>query len=190
MSLLEAIAVAVSFLGIWLTARRSMACWPVNVLACLLYFKVFLDVRLYADMVLQGLFAAGTAYGWIAWLRGVRDDGTVTVVPLRHGAAALAVAAGAAGAVAIGWGFARYTDAALPWADATLTSFSLVGQLWTARRHAESWLLWIVVDLCYVVLFVIKGLWLTTGLYAAMIVLAIHGWRQWRASPVAAFDQA
>jgi len=64
--------------------------------------------------------------------------------------------------------------------DATLSSFSLVAQYWTGRRHAASWLLWIVVDVCYVGMFVWKDLLPTAGLYAAMVGLAVVGYRQWR----------
>lgn len=180
MSPLEIIAVAVSFLGIWLTARRSMLCWPVNLLACALYFKLFLDVRLYADMVLQALFGLAIAYGWIAWGRGRRDDGRITLRPLPTWEATAGLAAGASGAVAIGWFTSHYTDAAFPWMDAALSSFSLVAQYWTARRQAASWLLWIAVDVLYVGMFAFKALWLTAGLYGAMVVLAVLGYRRWQ----------
>ena len=69
MSGLEIVAVITSFLAIWLTARRALLCWPINLVACALYFKLFLDVRLYADMVLQALFAIGIVYGWVVWAR-------------------------------------------------------------------------------------------------------------------------
>lgn len=180
MSALEIVAVIVSFLGIWLTAVRRMLCWPINLLACALYFKLFLDVRLYADMVLQALFGIAIVYGWIVWARGKEDDGDVVVEPLRAGPAAIALAAGAIGAVTIGWGTSHYTDAALPWIDSALSSFSLVAQYWTARRHSASWLLWIVVDLVYVGMFVAKGLTLTAVLYATMVGLAVAGYRAWR----------
>ncbi|MCW1430643.1 nicotinamide riboside transporter PnuC [Novosphingobium sp. JCM 18896] len=186
MSTLEIIAVAVSFLGIWLTARRWVLCWPVNLLACALYFKIFLDVRLYSDMVLQALFGIAILYGWIVWARGKEENGEIVVETLTPGQACAGLAIGAAGALAIGWIISRYTDAALPWMDATLSSFSLVAQYWTARRHAASWLLWIVVDACYVGMFAIKGLWLTGGLYAAMIVLAAMGYTRWRRAKHAA----
>jgi nicotinamide mononucleotide transporter len=182
MSWLEIAAVAASFLAIWLTAKRWMLCWPINLLACALYFKLFLDVRLYADMVLQALFGAAILYGWIVWARGREADGEVSVRPLAARHATAALIAGAAGAVAIGWFTSRYTDAALPWMDATLSSFSLVAQYWTARRHAANWLLWIVVDTVYVGMFLFKGLSLTAGLYAAMIGLAVIGYRRWRAA--------
>lgn len=182
MSMLEIVAVIVSFAGIWLTARRSMACWPVSMLACALYFKIFLDVRLYADMVLQALFGVALVYGWIVWARGRQVAGEVVVKPLPVRDALVALAMGAAGTVTVGWLMSRYTDAALPWMDALLSCFSLVAQYWTARRHAANWLLWIVVDVAYVGMFIVKDLWLTAGLYAAMIVLAVIGYQRWRAS--------
>lgn len=182
MTPLEIVAVAISFAGIWLTAARRMLCWPVNLLACALYFKLFLDVRLYADMVLQAVFGAAIVYGWVAWARGQDDQGTVIVEQLSPRAALAGLAVGATGALLIGWFTSHYTDAALPWIDACLSSFSLVAQLWTARRHRESWLLWIVVDVLYVGMFVFKGLLLTAGLYAAMVVLAAIGYRRWRAT--------
>ena len=186
MSMLEIIAVVTSFMAIWLTARRAMLCWPVNLVACALYFKLFLDVRLYADMVLQALFGAGLVYGWIVWARGKAATGTIVVEPLAVRPAAAALAAGAAGAVAIGWFTSHHTDAALPWVDAALSRFSLVAQFWAARRHAANWLAWIALDSLYVGMVVFKGLWLTAGLYAAMIALAVLGYRQWRRGDQAA----
>lgn len=179
MSMLEIIAVAVSFFGIWLTAKRRMLCWPVNLLACALYFRIFLDVRLYADMVLQLLFGVAIIYGWHRWVRGKDQAGEVLVIPLPLVRATTHLAAGAVGAFAIGYCMHRFTDAALPWIDATLSSFSLVAQYWTARRHTASWLLWIAVDIVYVGMFAFKDLWLTAILYAAMIVLALLGYRRW-----------
>jgi nicotinamide mononucleotide transporter len=184
MSQLEIVAVIISFLGIWLTARRQMLCWLVNLLACALYFKLFLDVRLYSDMVLQGLFGLASIYGWIAWARGKDAAGEVVVSRLPVYNAATGLSIGAIGAVVIGWFTSHYTNAALPWMDSALTSFSLVAQYWTARRHAASWLLWITVDVFYVGMFVFKGLSLTAGLYAGMIALAVLGYRRWSKAQV------
>ena len=78
----------------------------------------------------------------------------------------------------------------MPWLDATLSSFSLVAQYWTARRHLENWLLWIAVDAVYVGLFLFKGLMLTAGLYAVLIVLAVIGFSRWRRMEQIDPDQA
>lgn len=180
MSLLEIVAVIVSALAIWLTARRHMLCWPVGLVSVALYGKIFLDTRLYADMMLQGFFAATILYGWLAWRRGARASGAVRVAAPSPRELWAGLAAGAAGGAALGFALARWTDAALPWLDATLTSYSLVAQVWTARRYLANWWLWIAVDAVYVGMFVFKALYLTAGLYAAFCGLAVIGLRSWR----------
>jgi nicotinamide mononucleotide transporter len=77
---------------------------------------------------------------------------------------------------------ARYTDAALPHIDASLTAFSLVAQWWATRRYVWNWVLWIVVDVIYTAVFTYKKLYLTAGLYAVFVFLAVEGLRAWRAA--------
>ncbi|AOW46825.1 hypothetical protein A4S02_08600 [Acetobacter ascendens] len=57
MSPLEIAAVVASALGVWLTGRRIMLCWPIMLIASVLYGVVFWQARLYADTALQAVFA-------------------------------------------------------------------------------------------------------------------------------------
>jgi len=166
-------------LGIWLTARRNMWCWPITLAADVLYLVVFYQARLLSDSLLQLFFVAFTLYGWWHWWRGVREEGEVRVVPLRTRSMLLAVAAGAAGAVVLGFP-ARRLHAALPFLDAALASYSLVGSWWQARKHIANWWLWIVVDLIYIGEYLYKDLRATALLYAGLVVLAVLGLRDWR----------
>ena len=81
---------------------------------------------------------------------------------------------------------ARFTEAAFPWIDASLTAFSLLAQLWMALKRLQCWPLWIVVDALFVGFFSYQGYWLTAGLYALFTALAVMGLREWRAALVAA----
>jgi nicotinamide mononucleotide transporter len=90
--------------------------------------------------------------------------------------------AGLGGAAILGGWLAFRTDAALPWVDATTTSFSLVAQFMQTRKWIENWLVWIVVDLVYVAMYVSQGLVLTSVLSAIYLGLAVIGWREWRRS--------
>jgi nicotinamide riboside kinase len=92
--------------------------------------------------------------------------------------AALLVA-GLAATALLATALGRLTDAALPLTDAGTTSFSLVAQLLLTRKWIENWLLWIVVDAVYVVMYVSQALHLTAALYVAFLVLAVLGWRSW-----------
>jgi nicotinamide mononucleotide transporter len=82
--------------------------------------------------------------------------------------------------VLLGFVMARFTDAALPYADSSLTSFSLVAQFWQTRKHIANWWLWVVIDTLYVAMFIYKNLYLTAALYAFFVFLALLGLRAWQ----------
>ncbi|MGY4533127.1 nicotinamide mononucleotide transporter [Pseudomonas sp. TE3786] len=180
MSPLEIVAVLFNVVGVWLTAQRVRWCWPVSVVAVLLYAWIFFDVKLYSDMLLQLIFAVLQGYGWWRWTTGRVDAGKVRVERLPRRSAELSLLAGVAGAVLLGGVMHALTDASIPWADATLTSFSLVASVWAARKYVASWWLWIVLDTLYVGMYLYKDLYLTAGLYAAFVVLAAYGLRAWQ----------
>jgi nicotinamide mononucleotide transporter len=73
----------------------------------------------------------------------------------------------------------NFTDTDAPWWDAFPTAFSLVGQYLLAHKRLENWAVWIGVNIVAAGLFAWKGLWLTTLLYLAFIVLSAVGWRTW-----------
>ena len=168
----------ITALGIWLTTKRLLICWPVVLLADFIYLVVFYQARLFSDALLQVFFVAFTLYGWWHWWRGVRQEGEVRVIPLALAPMLLAICAGAMGSVILG-ALAVRLHAALPHLDAALTSYSLVASWWSARKHIANWWLWIVVDVIYVGEYIYKGLWLTAVLYAGLVGLAVIGLRDW-----------
>ena len=50
------------------------------------------------------------------------------------------------------------------------------------RKILENWAVWVVVDVVYVGMFIFKKLYLTAGLYAVFLVLAVMGFIQWKRS--------
>jgi nicotinamide mononucleotide transporter len=175
----ELIAAAMSAVDVWLATRRSMISWPVTILASALYGEQFRESKLYSDMLLQGIFVLFAVYGWWHWHRGLKAEGSVRVVSPGGAVLLRDAAVGAGASVLLGWWMMRHTDASLPWLDAALTCFSLVGTWWGARKYLANWWLWIVVDLIYIGEYVYKGLNLTAGLYALFVLLAALGLRDW-----------
>lgn len=177
---MQLLGALLSVAAVWLTAIRHGSCWPIGIVSVVVYAWVFLEARLYSDALLQIIFGVMIVYGWVNWARHPAADGRVRIARLAPARAALHVALGAAGAVVLGALMQRYTNAALPWLDATLTSFSLVGQWWEDRRHIVAWWLWIVADVIYVGEYTYKHLLITSVLYAVFVVLAIIGLRHWQ----------
>jgi len=180
MSPLEIAAVLTSVLGIWLTTRRKLSSWPVILVSCVLYALVFRREKLYSDMLLQFVYFAFAIYGWWHWWRGLQEEGSVRVERLSSRGFTVGMIIGTAGSFLLGYFMAHYTDAALPHIDAALTSFSLVAQFWSTRKHIANWWLWIVVDAIEIGVFVYKHLYLTSMLFAFLIFLAIVGLRAWQ----------
>jgi len=175
----ELLAAAISAVDVWLATRRSMISWPVTILASALYGEQFRESRLYSDMLLQGIFILFAVYGWWHWYRGVQAEGSVRV---ETPSAAVLLREGAVGVLAsllLGYWMTKHTDASLPWLDASLTGFSLVGTWWGARKYIANWWLWIVVDVVYVGEYLVKHLILTAVLYAVFVLLAMLGLRDW-----------
>jgi nicotinamide mononucleotide transporter len=173
-----------TWIGIWLTTKRLLICWPVVLAADFFYLVVFYQARLYSDSLLQVFFIAFTLYGWWHWWRGFQIEGAVTVVPLSRRGWLLGLFAGAIGAWLLGSLMVRL-GAALPHLDAALTSYSLVASWWQARKHTANWILWIAIDGVYIGEYAWKNLWLTAALSVGLVVLAVLGLRDWQRAAAA-----
>lgn len=176
---LEVAGFLTTLVGIWLTTRRLLICWPVVLAADFLYLLVFYRARLFSDSLLQVFFVAFTLYGWWHWWRGVREEGEVRIVPITLPSMTIALALGVVGSFLLGT-LAKYLHASLPYLDAVLMSYSLVANWWQARKHIANWWLWIAVDAVYIGEYLYKDLWPTALLYAAFVPLAVLGLRDWR----------
>jgi nicotinamide mononucleotide transporter len=165
-----------------LAIRESAWCWPFGLANAALFLVVCAHARLYGAAGLQALYLLLSAYGWYEWLHGGAGHGRLSVsrTPLA-GAAGLLVAALAA-TLAFGLLLKYQTDAALPFPDAATTAFSLAAQWMATRKWLENWLVWIVVDLAYVAICLSQRLYLMAAVYAVFLVLAIVGYKEWRAS--------
>jgi len=175
---LELIAFILAVITVVLNIRQTHWAWLFSIISSAIYAVVFFDVRLYGDMGLQFVFIAVSVWGWSQWLRGV-GDAPLAARWLKPSGRAWSLAAWLAGFVLLSAFLANFTNTDVPHADGFLTAGSLVGQLLLARKKVENWIVWIVVDVLYVVLYVYKGLMLTAVLYGVFVVLAWIGFLTW-----------
>jgi nicotinamide mononucleotide transporter len=184
MSPVEIAAFVFTLICVALTVRQNIWCWPTGIIGVSLYAVVFYQSKLYADMGLQAVYFVVSFYGWYHWLHGKGGE----MLPATWATRRMlwgSIAAGAVGTVLLALLLTYHTDAAVPWGDSALTSFSLVAQWLLSRKHIENWIIWIIVDFFYVILFAYKDLNLTAVLYAIFFVLAILGYYEWKKTLVA-----
>lgn len=171
-------------LAVWMVIcnmRVNLLAWPLAFISSVLYFALFWDGKLYGEASLQLLFAALAVWGLWQWCFGLTRTGEALTVR-RLGLCGLLKPAllTLAAWPLLGLFLDRYTDSPLPYWDAFPTVASLLGQWLLARKYVENWPTWIVVNAVSVVLFGLKGYWLTVILYAAFIPMSVIGWRAWR----------
>jgi len=178
----EAGAVAFGLTSVLLLARQKIWGWPIGLGNVTLFAIVFFQARLYASMALQLMFFGLCLYGWHSWLHGGTGHGQLRVSRVPRRTLAWLLAAGAAGAAVLGATLFHHTDASLPFLDAATMAFSLVAQTMQARKWIENWFVWFAVDIVYVGMYSTKQLYLTAGLSAVFMGLAVFGFLAWRRS--------
>lgn len=184
--IIEWTAAAFGLLSVGLTIRQHLLCWPIGIVNVALYIWVFFQSKLYSDAGLQVVYVVLQFYGWHEWLHGgeAKSELHVSSTPGRFRPVLLCL--GIAGTLGLGAFFDTRTDAAMPYWDAGITSFSLVAQWMMAKKFLENWIVWLLVDVVAIGVFAVKGLYPTALLYAVFCGMAISGYLQWRKSIPAA----
>jgi nicotinamide mononucleotide transporter len=165
--------------AIFLAARNSIHTWWCGIVGCAIFVWVFYEVKLYADVTLQGFFIITSVVGWYRWLHGHAGE----ALPVRfsrpsHLALWTAMALAAAGGY--GWLLHRFTDAYAPFLDSILLVFSILGQFLMMERRVENWWSWLLVNTIAVPLYASRGLYVTSVLYGAYWINAIVALVRWR----------
>ena len=182
MSAPEIIATVAGALCVFLLVRQNIWNFPFAIVQVTLSAYVFYQQRLYSDAILQVFFFILNVYGWIHWSR--RDEREPELPVTRMATRAITGWTIAMIVLTAAWGtFAKMQlNAAAPYVDGFILVASLVAQWLTARKHLESWWLWILVDVVAIPLYASRGLYFFSALYVAFLLLCIQGLREWRQS--------
>lgn len=168
-------------LGVWLTIKQNILCFPAGIINVGLYAYLFFSAKLYADAGLQIIYIALLFYGWLQWQNKTtakEPEVTKTEKPLLI----IFLITGIGATFFLGTFLYSKTDASLPYLDALTTVMSLIAQWMIAKKKIENWLIWIAADVIYVGMYIYKSLYLTSGLYFIFILLAVFGYLEWKKS--------
>lgn len=177
---LEILGFITGVICVYLNTRQNVWGWVLGVVNAVCYAALFFYVKLYADMGLQGYYFFTSIYGWWMWMYGGQNHSGVRVTHTPLKLYPIFAFLFVAGTLSWGFGLERWTDASLTYADSALTIASLIAQWMMARKYLENWIIWIVADVCYVVMYFYKDLHLTAILYFVFLILAGMGYWQWK----------
>jgi nicotinamide mononucleotide transporter len=178
---LEYSAALTGLLGVAFTIRRSLIAWYFGFVSVLIYTYIFYQSKLYSDTLLQIFYLSFTIYGWYQWkYEKSEKDSKVKVIrkasmkDYQTGALLTAIVT-----TILIFIFSK-TDAENIFLDALLTAGSLWATYWMANKIIDHWLLWLIIDSAYVILYLDKQLPVTALLYAIFVGMVIKGLVDWR----------
>ena len=178
--LIEVFGASCSLLAVWYLRKQNILYWPFNLINSMVYFFVFYSKGLYAQMSMQIVYILLCIYGIIEWLKHINSGKTV---PVMHIPKKTLIGIAVTGSILTGVLYLilkQYTDSNVPFLDAMITSFSLIGTWLFTKRYVETWLIWIVIDVVGIGLFIHKTMYPTAVLYLIFIGMATHGYFSWR----------
>ncbi|WP_207535875.1 nicotinamide riboside transporter PnuC [Desertivirga arenae] len=176
---LEWLGIVTTLACIYLAAKEHILNWPVSIIACGAYAALYYQYKLYGDSYLQIYFLLTAIYGWIYWIKN-KEQHDKPVVSLNSREGLYTVLAIAIFTLALSKYLDEFTDTDVPYADGFCTAMSFVAQFLMTRKVLQNWLLWIIVDICYVPLLLYKNLAFTALLYLILVGLATKGYFDWK----------
>ena len=176
---IEWLGTVTGFGCVYLAARQNIWNWPVSIISVISYGILFFDYQLYGDAVLQLYFLFTAIYGWYYWIKR-KEEHKKPIVSLSPGRMAWIALAVVVLAALLGLFLDHFTDTNVPYIDGFCTAVSFAAQFMMTRKILQNWLLWIVVDICYVPLYIYKNLMLTAILYVLFLWIAVMGYLEWR----------
>lgn len=186
-NLLEIAGFIIGVVYLWWEYHANPKVWIASVIMPAISMWIYFGKGLYADFGINIYYLLMAVYGYWLWTRGARaaqteKDAQREATPIRHTPLwAWAVALGGLALIwaALAWFLIHFTDSTVPYADAFTTALSIVATWMMARKFAEQWLAWLVVDAVCVWLYIYKGLVFYPILYAIYTVIAFFGYLKW-----------
>lgn len=176
---LEWLGTITGFFCVYLAAKQSIYNWPVAIISVIAYLFLFYNFKLYGDAILQLYFLFTSIYGWFYWLK--RDEQHLKpIISLSSFEYIVLIPLIILLSVTFGYVLDTFTDTDVPYIDGTCTAISFAAQFLMTRKVIQNWVLWIIVDICYIPLYLYKNLALTAVLYTLYLVLAAMGFLNWR----------
>ena len=145
---LEILGFSVGLLYLWWEYHADARVWLASIVMPAISMWIYFSKGIYADFGINIYYLVIAVYGYIVWRTG-GDRKEKKPLPITHTPLwAWAVVLVSLGVlwVSLAWFLSNYTDSTVPITDAFTTSLSIVATWMLARKYAEQWLAWMVVD--------------------------------------------
>jgi len=176
---LESTAVIFAILYLILAVKQNILCWTAGIISSVLYFFIMQKAGLYMEAYLQVFYVVMGIYGWSQWSASNASNPSFIVNTWSKYQHMITISIILVLSLLSGFLLERYTDAALPFLDASVSWGAVVATYMVAKKLLENWIYWFVIDATSIFLFIERGLWLSAILFATYLVIIFFGYQSW-----------
>jgi len=176
---LEVIAVIFAIIYLLLAVKKDVRCWYAAILSSSLYFFIMLSANLYMEAYLQIFYILMAIYGWFQWNKVDAYNNKFIVKTWSIKRHVIVISSIFISAYVSGSLLNIYTDAALPFIDAFTTWGAIIATYMVAKKLLENWIYWFVIDSISVLVFMSRGLFLTSILFFIYLIIIYYGYKSW-----------
>lgn len=177
MGIIDWIAFVFGVLGVILTIKQTIWCWPVAIISVIFSAYAFYTTKLLGDFFLQFVYLIQSIYGWIYWYKKKNESFEIKSLLVKQSIwyllATLVL-------FAIIYPVLVYLKSDKVIFDGILTAASLVCTYLMIKKYFQNWIIWVVIDMSYVLLYGLKQMWLFAVLYLLFAVVAFFGFFEWK----------
>jgi len=177
--LLEFAGLIFGLLCVWWLIKQNIYTWPAGIIYVFISFVVFWKIRLYGDFFLHIFFLHNK--------KNKKEELLVTANSIKTNITLLITSG--IGIIAFGYFLQHLPDiftdlepAAVPYWDATTSILSVTAMWLTTRKKIENWYYWLAVNILASVIYMYKGIYFYSFLYAVYIILSFTGYLEWKRS--------
>lgn len=168
--------------------RGNVWGWAVGLVNIICFFVIFYQIKLYPDMFLQIYFFCINCLGLFMWSKRKVHEENFGVRTLGGKQRALVLMFLLSGTLLCGI-FAQNTHILLPqffpgpsdypFLDSFIAVSSVTASLLLLKKYFENWFLWMILDVCCVALYFVKGIYFISAEYVIYFILSSIGFLDW-----------
>lgn len=177
--LMEITAVVFAIIYLLLAVKQDVRCWYAAIFSSFLYFFIMMSANLYMEAYLQIFYIFMAIYGWFQWNKISEDKSKFIVRTWSIKQHLIVISSVISLAYISGSLLNIYTEAALPFIDALTTWGAIIATYMVAKKLLENWIYWFVIDSISVLLFMSRGLYLTSVLFFVYLIIIYFGYKSW-----------
>lgn len=165
-------------INVWLLSKEKISNFIFGIITVLAYLYIYYTTGLYALAILACFQVIFNIYGWYYWGKG--DDGNSTKTSgLNRQGQLLWIAI-----ILLLWAVWGYVEINILHAqnailDSLTAILGFIAQYWLSRKLYENWILWIISNLLFMVIYVLNGYFIMLILVIIQFILSIAGLIEW-----------